>query len=202
MYEKEFWKKYHRLTIIWDWKNKYKVLCKCDCWKEKEIKLASIKLWTSKSCWCLQRDVAKDMATKYDEKITKQLHSIYKSMRTRCNNKNCKAYKYYWGRWIRCLWNCFEDFYKDMAPSYINWLTIERVDVNWNYCKDNCKWISMSEQTKNKRNVRRFFYRWKYYNIPELSELSGIWVETIRRRINKWWDLKDILFIKNKYKWN
>jgi len=201
MYEKEFWKRYSKLVIIGDWKEKYKVLCKCDCWNIKEIKLASIKFWTSKSCWCLQKEVAGKMKLKYDINKSKWLHYVYKSMKTRCYNKNCKSYKDYWGRWIKVEWNTFEDFYNDMAETYKQWLTIERINNNWNYCKNNCKRISKSEQNKNKRNVKKILYQWKYYIIPELSVISWIGVETIRRRLKKWRSIEDILHIKHKYKW-
>lgn len=202
MYENEFWKKYNKLTIIGDWKKKYTVLCKCDCWNIKEINFASIRYWSSKSCGCLQKEITKQNFTKYDINKSKWLHSVYKSIHTRCYNKNCKSYIDYWGRWIECEWKHFNEFYNDMAPTYRKWLTIERIDNNKNYCKENCKWIQKWEQSKNRRNVKKILYKWKYYIIPELSEMSWIWVETIRRRLKKWWSVEDILHIKNKYKWN
>ena len=200
MYEKEFWNRYWKLTIIGDWKQKYNVLCKCDCWKIKEIRMSSIRYWTSKSCWCLQRETAREMLIKYDQDISKNLHTIYKSIRTRCYNKNSKAYKDYWWRWIKCKWNCFSAFYNDMAWTYKKWLSIDRIDNNWNYCKENCRRATSKEQSINKRNVKKILFRWKYYIIPELSKISWIWVETIRRRIKKWRNIEDIMNIKNKYK--
>jgi hypothetical protein len=48
-------------------------------------------------------------------------------------------------------WHTFENFYADMGPSYAEDLTLERKDVNGNYCIENCEWVSMKEQARNKR---------------------------------------------------
>ncbi len=98
----------------------------------------------------------------FDSRITHGMHKtnfykVYKAMINRCNSKTHKSYHYYWWRWIQCLWLSFEDFKSDMYESYLEHqlthesTSIERKDVNWNYCKDNCEWITMSEQQYNKR---------------------------------------------------
>lgn len=46
-----------------------------------------------------------------------------------------------------------------MLDSYTEWLSLDRIDNNWNYCKDNCRWVSMKEQWVNRRN--NLIYKWK-----------------------------------------
>lgn len=73
----------------------------------------------------------------------------------RCINKNSKDYKYYGERGISVdeSWLKFAKFYADMGDS--NGLTIERLDNNGNYCKENCVWADMKTQRKNRRTPER-----------------------------------------------
>jgi len=75
-------------------------------------------------------------------------------MKSRCNDKNNKDYG---GRGITYeeRWEKFENFYDDMKDGYNDSLTIERIDVNGNYCRENCTWITMYDQASNKRNTIR-----------------------------------------------
>lgn len=84
-------------------------------------------------------------------------YKVYRSMIDRCSYEWSKSYHYYGWRWIQCLWLSFDEFKNDMYESYLEHklthesTSIERRDVNWNYCKINCEWITMSEQQYNKR---------------------------------------------------
>lgn len=105
-------------------------------------------------------------------------------MKERCNNENSKSYKNYGWRWITYdpKWGKFEWFYEDMWPIYKDWLTIERVDVNKNYCKANCEWISKSKQSQNTRRTVYITYNWITDTVRWWSERLWLKYITFKKR--------------------
>lgn len=127
----------------------------------------------------------------------------YEAIVQRCNNQKNPRYKDYGWRWIKCEWENFIDFYNDMYESFlqhegIHWTrqtTIERIDNNWNYCKENCKWVTMREQQRNTRCVMLF--EWKSL----LENCIERWIEfsTVYGRINRCWSYDKALNTPPRY---
>lgn len=180
------WDTYNNLTIIKEiekyissWWNKYRqFLCICQCWTYVNVKLGDLRSWNKKWCGCWRW---KQNKTHWLSK--NPLHYIWVNMRARCNNQNHKAYKDYGWRWIRVCkeWEKFETFYKDMKDWYKEWLQIDRIDNNWNYCKENCSWKTRKEQARNRRSTKS--YKWKCY--AEWSEILWICPSAVANRIKK-----------------
>lgn len=130
-----------------------------------------------------------------------KIYYIWQWIKNRCNNKKVKAYKDYGWRWIKCEWYSFEDFYSDMWDSYKEWLSIERINNDWSYCKENCKWIEKKLQNNNTRVIIKI--KWK--TLSELSKSSWIKKITIYSRYKKGWSYEEILWIQikqdNRWKW-
>jgi hypothetical protein len=77
------------------------------------------------------------------------------NMKARCNNPNASAYKNYGGRGIKVCerWNTsFANFLEDMGEKPSD-MTLDRIDVNGNYEKSNCRWISLQMQNNNRRDT-------------------------------------------------
>lgn len=110
-----------------------------------------------------------------------RLYSIWKNMKSRCNNSNVPAYTNYGGRGITVCdeWEKFENFREwAMQSGYAETLTLERKDVNKGYSPDNCKWIPKSEQPKNRRNIIRVEGK----TLEEISLSSGIPKSEVKSR--------------------
>lgn len=71
----------------------------------------------------------------------------------RCTNKSHKHYQSYGGRGIIVCerWTNFENFYKDMGAKPDKQHTIERVNNDKGYSKNNCVWATQIEQAHNRR---------------------------------------------------
>ena len=122
--------------------------CLCSCGNTKNILGASLRQGLTKSCGCA-----------HISKITKHgmdgtpIYRAWTSMRDRCNNPNNYAYAQYGGRGIKVCerWEeSFMNFYNDMGERPKG-LSLDRIDVNGNYCKENCRWATAKEQQENRR---------------------------------------------------
>lgn len=84
------------------------------------------------------------------------MHSSWVGMWQRCTNPNNAAWKYYGGRGIAVCerWRDFENFLEDMGEKPPG-LSLDRVDVNGNYCKENCRWATRAQQSQNRRPRNR-----------------------------------------------
>lgn len=113
-----------------------------------------------------------------------RIYKAWSSMRDRCLGKNTHNFKNYGGRGITICdqWNNFENFYKDMSGSYFEGLTLDRIDVDGNYSKDNCRWITKQEQQNNRRNNTFVTFNGETNNLQRWSNKLGISYSTLKYR--------------------
>jgi hypothetical protein len=87
------------------------------------------------------------------QKIRRKLYNSWRAMKERCDNQKNKRYSSYGGRGISYdyKWDSFSGFYADMGDSYIEGYTLDRIDVDGDYNKQNCRWATNTEQCYNQR---------------------------------------------------
>ena len=180
------WDAYWLLTIVQEVdkqnNNRY-FLCECKCWVQKIIRLWHLRNWNIKSCWHLNIwNITHWLSYT-------RINKIYRWMKARCNDKNNK--NYYW-RWITYdkKWDTFEWFYEDMKEWYSDGLTLDRIDNNWNYSKENCRRATNKQQARNTRRNR--FYNWKC--LTEWCE--DLWIDYSYFKRNFYMKKKNISQIK------
>lgn len=124
------------------------------------------------------------------------LYDVWKSMRQRCYNNNSYDYKWYGGLGIKICdeWNDFSKFREwAVKNGYKRGLTIERINGMSDYCPDNCAWITIQEQQKNRKNVLRYEYNGELHTVDELCKISGISKSTFYDRKHKGWTIERII---------
>lgn len=180
-----------------------KFICKCDCGNFKSVSGKYLRDGISKSCGCLMRELISKRNFKHGHarNRSKSVTAIYRtwaSMIQRCCSKEADQYHNYGGRGITVCerWLVFKNFLADMGERP-NGKTIDRKDVNGNYCRDNCRWATSKEQGRNKRNTIKIELNGVVKSIEEWAEgaAGNITGSLIRQRIGYGWSFYDALTI-------
>lgn len=128
--------------------------CLCSCGNFITLRGASLVHGNTKSCGCLHKKVVGDTFRTHGKAKSKEYRS-WQHLKERCLNPKDPAYFNYGGRGITVCdeWkDSFEKFYEDMGECPKNY-SIERIDNEKGYYKENCKWASREEQSLNRRNT-------------------------------------------------
>lgn len=148
------------------------VNCICSCGNLWSRMLTSIKNNNTKSCGCFNKEqTAKKHKTHNLSGIPE--YNTWTCMKDRCSNSKCPSYHNYGGRGITVCeeWiNSFETFITDMGRKPSKQHTIDRIDNNLGYFKENCRWATWKEQNNNRRDARIIIYQGKSKNMKEWCE--------------------------------
>ena len=184
---------------------KYSVwLCKCDCGRYKNVRLGNLRQGTVRSCGCLfSEEKSKAMKTRQLAGFNKthgeadtRLYRVWAAMKRRCSNPHVAYYELYGGRGISVCdeWQAYEPF-RDWAKEngYRRGLTIDRIDCDGNYEPSNCRWATVQEQQRNRRNNMRYEYQGKQYTVLEIANMVGLKPRTIQGRIERGWTIDEVV---------
>jgi len=144
------------------------------------------------SCGCKQSETMRVKSTTHGM----YEHPAYNSWRgtiARCYNLSNARYKDYGGRGITVCerWKqSFENFWEDMGPSHKKGLTIDRIDNNGNYNKENCQWSDLETQMNNKRNNIWIETPNGLMTLAQAGRSFGLGIGIIRGRLKNGWSIE------------
>lgn len=182
--------KYNKLTVVKrvNKPNEKSVIweCLCDCGNTTYVRGKNLKNGAVKSCGCLLK--SNKSSIRHNMSKTR-LYRTWANIKGRCYIPSCKAYKNYGLRGITMCdeWkNSFESFMEwALNNGYNDTLSIERIDVNKGYYPDNCTWIPLNEQQKNRTINLNINYNGETKILAEWCRELGKPYKQIHNRIYK-----------------
>lgn len=190
------WVKFWKRTTLWEFKKEWhRILekCICECWTVKFVARVSLLNWKSTSCSCYKMPSL--WINKWDWRT--RFYNIWHDLWHRCYDPNRDKYYKYWWRWIKVIRKDYWEFKEDMYESYLKHVeefweketTIDRIDVNWNYCKENCRRATKKEQANNRTTCKRYTFNWVTKNIKQRAEYINMKRWFVRTHLLKWEDI-------------
>ena len=177
-------------------------LCKCDCGNEKIVSRVSLCGTRCISCGCYSsersRELIKSLHERHRDKYPKipRLFTIWRKIRSRCFDPNNDSYGDYGGRGISICkeWGNFYEFQEWAVNSgYSRELTIDRIDVDGDYCPENCRWVTAKQQARNKRKTIYLTLHGECKSMAEWADALGISWRTLNGRRQRGWSDERIL---------
>lgn len=167
--------------------------CICDCGNVINVSGKHLRSGNTTSCGCKLHNTLVDRNTTHGHS-RERLYTIWTAIKDRCLNPNNKDYESYGGRGISICqdwvnnYSAFRNWaysngYDEKAP--VKACTIDRIDVNENYCPENCRWVDHNVQCNNRRTNVLLTYNGETHTIKEWANIIGIGYRTLRDRISK-----------------
>lgn len=157
-----------------------KWVCICDCGKRTVVKSDSLLSGHTSSCGCQK--------VKHGFSHKERLYETWKNMRRRCYDPKNKRWKQYGGKGITICqeWADYSVFRAwALSNGYTDELTIDRINVDGNYCPENCRWSSAKQQANNNTRNRLFEFQGQIHTMSELSDLLGMTYSTVQHRVER-----------------
>ena len=138
--------------------------------------------------------------TRVHPKEYDHLYKTWKGINHRCTNPKNPQYRNYGGRGIKICdgWSDkdsagFVNFCEDMGPKPVESHTVDRINNEEGYYKENCRWASQQEQTSNTRRNNYVEFEGESYTVTNIANILGIKPNTLTYRLRRGWPLEEAL---------
>lgn len=170
-------------------------ICRCDCGNEKGIRSHALRTGATKSCGCKSSQYRGEKMIRHGHSKKRNRtreYSSWSAIISRCTNENDKFYSKYGGAGIFVCdrWLLFDNFLEDMGIRPQG-TSIDRINNDDGYYKENCRWATRKEQQRNRSANRWFMFRGEMVIFVELCERFKINQSTVIARLKRGWGVED-----------
>jgi hypothetical protein len=170
-------------------------ICSCDCGADTIVPTDHLRSGHTTSCGCLRQETM--AAGRPTHGLAKHpLYRVWGAMKDRCTNPNAGAYPWYGGRGVRVCGRWQKDFaafLADMGPRPTPGHSIDRIDRNGDYCPENCRWATRTEQARNHGNNRLLTLEGRTKPLVAWAEECGVNPSTVQTRLARGWTVGQAL---------
>lgn len=189
---------YGRLTVMATTRHlgDLKALVKCTCGTVKLVRLKALtRAKPTQSCGCLHKESVRASNSTHGQswgmKRSAEM-TIHHNMMNRCYNSQSSRFSSYGARGIKVCerWHKFENFLEDMGHRPEG-LSLDRVDVNGDYSKENCKWATRAAQANNKTTTRWLTYQGETLSMKDWCQKLNLPYGRTQARLNLGWSVEE-----------
>jgi len=185
-----------KLTYLRESDAPRKAWYRCECGREKEIRISHVNSGATKTCGECERENHRMCRT--------VIYNRWCAMNSRCYLPGGTGFHKYGKRGIGVCkrWReSFVAFYEDMGSPPAG-TTIGRIDNDWHYEPSNCRWETPKQQANNRRSSRIITAFGKTQTLQQWADECGISYVTILYRVKRGWTIEDALTRKPNYRNN
>lgn len=169
-------------------------VCICSCGRDATVLHENLKSGNTRSCGCFRLERTSEHRTTHGY----SKHCLYRTwhgMKNRCEDVDDPGYRLYGARGIRVCqsWQKFDQFLADMLPIWGPGLSIERINNDGPYSKENCRFATQQEQCNNTRLSKRLTCNGKTLTQAQWSRVMGVKQATIGYRLSAGWSVERAL---------
>ena len=154
--------------------------CKCECGKSVIKTTNYLKNSVHPSCGCWGREIKRELMinrNKTHNHSKTRLYKEWKAIKDKCYRITHLYYCYYGGKGIK-VWEAWKDNFENFKEwalnnGYQDDLTIDRIDVNGDYCPENCRWVTPKEQANNRTNNVYAYYQGQLLPLIEIAKITN-----------------------------
>lgn len=120
--------------------------------------------------------------------FNRRMYQSWQDMKQRCTNPNNHNYKHYGARGISFCdrWSNFDAFREDMGQMP-DGMTLDRIDNDKGYSKDNCRWASVDDQRKNQRRYQKYTVNGETMIVSDWAKRLGMHHASLQSRLKYGW---------------